>query len=167
MDEREDAPPVMGECFVCGSGGEEGAGRRCRLRTPDGMRVRRTRTIPGIAVRATMGEQGRFEAIRGRFVVEDKKEGTEVLEEDVSMLPRIVLVEKVNAGKGELSKVQEDYFGVMMSLKLTQKEVDRSTGEISERNVSVDSLRERLNPLKRGGKGQGSKEMARRRKYEI
>lgn len=65
--------------------------------------------------------------------------------------------------------MKENCYRLTVRLQLTQKELDRLSGELEEKDVLIESLRKAAKagtPVK-GGQGRGLEEMENRRRYEI
>lgn len=73
---------------------------------------------------------------------------------DISCVSRMAFVERLNLVSPELKKMEEDPQSLMISCQLTQKKVKRVRGELTEKNVLIESLPEAAKVKKRGGGSQ-------------
>lgn len=101
-------------------------------RTPEGMRVRRNVFFP-----RNDGDAARNVMANSVSVLEE-----EGYDEDIVLLPRSMLIERVNMVMGQLGRMKEENYSVMVSLKLTQLELERAMEEMMKQNVLIESLRE-------------------------
>lgn len=72
-----------------------------------------------------------------------------VKEDDVSRFSRLVAVEKLNSVKMKLRRMKEDHYSLMVSLQLTQKESTWLRGDLKQKHVLTESLREVAKARKR------------------
>lgn len=159
-----------------GEGCEISTPQRETQDTPEGMRVVRRREDPLEGPRAASAksrglEQGISEKEREGRVVQNVGTVFEghAEEENCSVLPRMELLQKFNSVKGELKKMKEDYYSLMQSLKLSQKEVERLVGKLKEQDILIDSLREAGKATKCRGRERDEEKggVRKRRKYDI
>lgn len=81
----------------------------------------------------------------------------EARDNDISCVPRIVVVEKLTSVKAELKKLTENHYSVMVCLQCTQSKLEWVSRESKEKNDLTETLLER--PKRRnvaeGGRGEG------------
>lgn len=144
---------------------------RNALRTPEGMRDRR-RSISaafdrslemGLEADENVNKSPRDGQVVSTDVVKD------IHDDDIGVLSRSTLVQKVNSLKGELGSLKEDHTTLKISLKLTQEELKRMREEMNEKNMLIDSLREgvKIRSAERRRADGGDTDLARRKKYVV
>lgn len=90
-------------------------------------------------------------------------------EGDLNHMSQMAVLRKQISVKGGLKKVKKDQYSLMAGLQLTQKERERVKGELEEKNVLIESLREtsktERSDLERQRREPG--EVTERQRYEI
>lgn len=86
----------------------------------------------------------------------------------ITCLLRVILVKRVSSPKGEMRSLREKLHSLMISLKLTQKELGRVREEMKKRDDLIESL---LESAKMGTVGEqrnqrGPAKVTKRRRYE-
>lgn len=92
----------------------------------------------------SMRAVGRASAERGERKAERIDGGAELeaKEANIDYFSRIWAVEILISVKGEVTKLMEDYYSLMVKLQLTQKELERVKEELREKSVLLESLKE-------------------------
>lgn len=79
-----------------------------------------------------------------------------------------MVLEKLNSVEEEPKNMGKDHYSLKVCLKTTQKELERDSGELREKDVLTDSLQKAAKAGQRDGRGQGRPgETMERRQYEI
>lgn len=147
-----------------------------RQNTPEGMRGQRVRGDPLRVCRGGKVKScGLHRRIHGDGGKEGEAEKVDMVEEwrkeneVYSTLPRMEPVQKFISAKTNLQKIKEDYYSVMVSLRLPQNEPERLVQKLKEKDVVIDSFREAARAEKRRGEKEEiqTEAVKKRRKYNI